>query len=181
MEQAIIKLYASKKAEPGPEQQLIFKDTKITLDIPKEGHTVCDGWKVFPVMSPQVNHTCMHGLIWLNCKPCTHVQIEKKIVDEHSPENQLIVPHCELKAKWVKGAEQLKPLEYIINILGTTDEEKFFTINIDPGLMQIEASSSLQVSFKFIIMIIIMYCMFLMLCSAFRCSSLASTSFFRWC
>ena len=60
-------------------------------------------------------------------------------MDDHSAsENKTTVPHCELVAKWIKGDQQVKPLEHTVDILGTTDEEKYFTIIIDPGkyLMQ---------------------------------------------
>ena len=60
------------------------------------------------------------------------MQILKKEVDEHT--NCLTVPHCELVAKWIKKDQQLKALEYIVDILGTTEEENYFTINIDPGI-----------------------------------------------
>ena len=57
----------------------------------------------------------------------------KQEVDDHSAsENKTTVPHCELVAKWMKGDQQVKSLEHIVDIQGTT-EEKYFTIYIDPG------------------------------------------------
>ena len=60
-----------------------------------------------------------------------YMQIEKKLVDDHRPESQT-VPHCELVAKWLKREQQMKPLEHTVNILGTTEDDDYFTINIDP-------------------------------------------------
>ena len=60
-------------------------------------------------------------------------QIEKKEVDDHSHENQT-VPHCELVAKWMKDENQAKALMHTVDILGTTKKNKYFTINIDPGI-----------------------------------------------
>ena len=60
------------------------------------------------------------------------MQISKKQVDSHCPESQT-VPHCELVAKWLKMEQQVdKPLEHTINILGTAEDDNYFTINIDP-------------------------------------------------
>ena len=56
----------------------------------------------------------------------------KRQVDDHQPEHRT-VPHCELVAKWMKKDQQVEPLEYTVDILGTTEEDKYFTINIDPG------------------------------------------------
>lgn len=43
------------------------------------------------------------------------------------------MPHCELVAKWMKGDKQVKSLEHTVNILGTVEEEQYFTVSIDPG------------------------------------------------
>ena len=56
----------------------------------------------------------------------------KREVDNHQPENRT-VPHCELVAKWIKEHQKPKQLEHIVDILGTTEEEKYFTLNIDPS------------------------------------------------
>ena len=57
-----------------------------------------------------------------------YCQIVKKEVDDHRT-----VPHCELVAKWMKKDQKVDLLEHTVDILGTTEEEKYFTINIDPG------------------------------------------------
>lgn len=56
----------------------------------------------------------------------------KKEVVEHRPESKT-VPHCELVAKWIKEDQKVKSLEHTVDILGTTEEDNYFTINIDPG------------------------------------------------
>lgn len=58
------------------------------------------------------------------------LQITKKQVDSHNPESQT-VPHCELRAKWLKREQQVRPLEHTVNILGTAGDDDYFTINID--------------------------------------------------
>ena len=54
-------------------------------------------------------------------------------MDDHQAEHKT-VPHCELVAKWIKEDEKMKPLEHTVDIQGTT-EEKYFSINIDPGIL----------------------------------------------
>ena len=60
-----------------------------------------------------------------------HMQIEKKLIDDHHLEI-MTVPHCEIVAKWLKREQQVKPLVHTVNILGTTEDDDYFTINIDP-------------------------------------------------
>ena len=50
------------------------------------------------------------------------------------------VPHCEMIARWMRREQEIEALEYLVNILGATDE-KFFTIVIDPSDVQQEFSS----------------------------------------
>jgi len=59
------------------------------------------------------------------------LQIAKKQVDDHHPDSKT-VPHCELVAKWIKRNQQVMPLEHTVNILGTAEEDNYFTINIHP-------------------------------------------------
>ena len=53
--QAIKEHYKSRKALLGPQQRLVFKENKITLDIPKKGCVLQDDeWKLFPTIPPNV-------------------------------------------------------------------------------------------------------------------------------
>ena len=61
-----------------------------------------------------------------------YMQIAKELVDKHHSERQT-VPHCELVATWLKREQQVKPLVHTVNILGTTEDDDYFTINIHPG------------------------------------------------
>ena len=48
--------YARKRAEPGfVEQPLTFSEDSVILDVPIEGITTDDGWKITPLASPSVN------------------------------------------------------------------------------------------------------------------------------
>ena len=60
-----------------------------------------------------------------------YMQIAKEQVDSHHSESQT-VPHCELVATWLKREQQMKPLVHTVNILGTTEDDDYFTINIHP-------------------------------------------------
>jgi hypothetical protein len=63
---------------------------------------------------------------------CKIIQIWKTEVDNHDPERRkCTIPHCELVAKWMKKGQEMNSLEYPVDIIGT-EEETFFTINIDP-------------------------------------------------
>ena len=67
------------------------------------------------------------------------MQIEKKKVDDYQSRYQdaIAVPHCELAAEWIHPEQYMEPLIHRVNILGTTSEEKFFTININHGLRKL--------------------------------------------
>ena len=67
--------------------------------------------------------------------PSCNSQIAKRDVDDHQfEEHMTTVPHCELIAKWSAEDKEVKPLIHTVDILGTEEEEKYFTINIDPGI-----------------------------------------------
>ena len=51
--QTVKKEYSYREAELGPEQSVNFKDTCISLDIPRKG-VFQDQWKVFPSIPPKV-------------------------------------------------------------------------------------------------------------------------------
>ena len=61
-------------------------------------------------------------------------QIFKKDVDEHQ---QQAVPYCALKAHIITDDphEQVEPLICSLDILGTTEKEKYFTFDIHPGII----------------------------------------------
>ena len=40
------------------------------------------------------------------------------------------VPHCEIEARWLKKVSIVNPLEYNVNILGTTEKDQYFTITV---------------------------------------------------
>jgi len=42
-------------ARVGPDQEVMFKDRKITLDIPEEGITLTTGWTIIPLTHPGVS------------------------------------------------------------------------------------------------------------------------------
>ena len=44
-----------KLAIPGPEQVIEFESTQIRLDIPLEGTTLKEGWKLTPLVAPVVS------------------------------------------------------------------------------------------------------------------------------
>ena len=52
--QTVKREYTLKKATLGPEQSIVFKDTSIILDIPREGKVFQDQWRVFPTIPPKV-------------------------------------------------------------------------------------------------------------------------------
>ena len=44
-----------KQVSIGPEQPIQFEAAEIKLDIPKEGTTLKDGWKILPLTAPVVS------------------------------------------------------------------------------------------------------------------------------
>lgn len=46
--------------------------------------------------------------------------------------NSKEVPHCEIKASWMRPEEEIQTLEYSVTMVGAT-EEKFFKIQICPS------------------------------------------------
>ena len=65
------------------------------------------------------------------------MQIVKREVDNHKPEQERTVPHCELVAMWTAEDKHIQPLIHTVDILGAEEEEKYFTINIHPGILHI--------------------------------------------
>ena len=47
--------YCRKEALPGPEQLVEFELDQITLNIPPEGITLKEGWKITPLIVPVVS------------------------------------------------------------------------------------------------------------------------------
>ena len=52
--QAVHSKYAGMAARVGPDQEVMFQDRKITLDIPEEGITLTTGWMITPLTHPGV-------------------------------------------------------------------------------------------------------------------------------
>jgi len=52
--QAVDSRYAGMAARVGPDQEVMFEDRKITLDIPEEGITLSTGWMITPLTHPGV-------------------------------------------------------------------------------------------------------------------------------
>ena len=52
--QAVHSKYAGMAARVGPDQEVMFQDRKITLDIPEEGVTLTTGWMITPLTHPGV-------------------------------------------------------------------------------------------------------------------------------
>ena len=53
--QAVNAGYAEANARMGPYQEVMFKEEKISLDIPKEGIVLENGWTITPHTYPQVS------------------------------------------------------------------------------------------------------------------------------
>ena len=89
-----------------------------------------------------LNKQCVHPQIYstpypFKTKLCiqdylSNIQIMKADVDDYLTKN-MKVPHCELVANWIKIDQKLEPLQHTVDILGTTEEEEYFTISIYPG------------------------------------------------
>lgn len=54
--QALENHFATKKAEPGPHQKVEFEDKEISMDIPRGGITVQNGWHLHPLTHPGVRY-----------------------------------------------------------------------------------------------------------------------------
>jgi len=52
--QAVDSRYAGMAATVGPDQEVMFEDRKIALDIPEEGITLSNGWMITPLTHPGV-------------------------------------------------------------------------------------------------------------------------------
>ena len=53
--QAVNARYAEANAKMGPYQEVMFEEEKITLDIPKEGIALENGWTITPDTYPGVS------------------------------------------------------------------------------------------------------------------------------
>ena len=52
--QAVDSKYAGMGARVGPDQEVMFEDRKITLDIPEDGISLGTGWMITPLTHPGV-------------------------------------------------------------------------------------------------------------------------------
>ena len=120
------KHYKPKKALPGPENALEFKDDKLTLVIPPLEH---DLWKVYSLTNLKVQDLPMHPPF---SRHMFIMQISKNEVDDHYINNKVTVPHCEFMAMWTKEDQPMEFLIHTIKVEGTR-EETHFGIIIQPG------------------------------------------------
>lgn len=42
----------------GPDQEVVFEEEKITLNVPREGIALESGWKITPYIYPRVSMIC---------------------------------------------------------------------------------------------------------------------------
>ena len=54
--------FATKNAEPGPHQKVEFENKEISMDIPREGITVRNGWHLLPLTHPGVRYILAYQL-----------------------------------------------------------------------------------------------------------------------
>lgn len=59
--QAIDAKYTKAAAIVGPDQEVIFEGEEITLDIPKEGVSLENGWTIIPYTHPGVSLLLLFG------------------------------------------------------------------------------------------------------------------------
>ena len=59
-------------------------------------------------------------------------RLQKSLLTTITQRARQYLTACALMAKWLKSEQQVKQLEHTVNILGTTEDDNYFTINIDP-------------------------------------------------
>ena len=67
--QAVNAGYAEANARMGPYQEVMFEGDKITLDIPKEGIELENGWTIIPDIYPAVSEILAHHICRLSFLP----------------------------------------------------------------------------------------------------------------
>ena len=115
----------------GPDQEVQFEADRITLDVPKEGITVEEGWAIKPLTHPTVS--ICDGICWqsidLHCGDVNYtltLQITKRQVDNF--DFGAYIPHCELQVKWMKADEPAVDFSLTVNLLGANKPFNFVTI-----------------------------------------------------
>ena len=68
--QAVDAKYAESAARVGPDQEVMFEEEMITLDIAAEGVVLENGWTITPHIHPGVGLFKFYMSQYLNCAEC---------------------------------------------------------------------------------------------------------------
>ena len=66
--QAVRKDYSQKNAEAGPEQSIDFRNSSISLDIPKD--VINNHWRIIPIISTTVNYSVPGDTLYNTAAVC---------------------------------------------------------------------------------------------------------------
>ena len=145
--QAVNAGYAEANARMGPYQEVMFEGDKITLDIPKEGIELENGWTITPHTYPGVSLVTIvvispfviwkvevkklvdtRFVVWMYIVKVHYLiniyfQITKHQVDRFVPGR--LVPSCQLYVKWTREKEQPVELLHRVQLLGAKEPFNF--------------------------------------------------------
>ena len=119
--------YTAKGATIGPDLRIEFESSSISLQLPSEGVTLEDGWKIVPMFHPVVRSFKRYSVLELVIM-IMFLQITKEDVD--SFETGKGIPSCQLTAVWTKPS---KPpvLIHQVTLEGAKEPSNYFSIVLD--------------------------------------------------
>jgi len=127
--QAIRDKYTTDAAILGQDSQVIFKEKEVTLDVPKDGANLENGWKITPLNAPVVSlyyATTYSRLLPSTCSFRCFIQIEKEQVDYFKPGTR--VPCCSLFVNWTVLEQQPVQLIHTIDLNGAKEPHNWIKL-----------------------------------------------------
>ena len=137
--------YTAEGATVGPNLRVEFESKSISLELPSVDVILNDGWKIIPLIPPEVRKLSLDCLTEL-CKYVITarlhtVQITKEVVDSYSFENGWGIPSCQLLALWTA---QSRPSRLIHTVtLKGTKKPSYFSIVLDSDTIPLASGGEL--------------------------------------
>ena len=105
-----------------------FESNKITLNVPQEGITLVEGWKIMPHIAPVVRIEYSNEINTLIVSIFMYMEVMKRHVDTYQPGKR--IPSCQLSAVFMLAEDKKVPLlQHQVKLVGA--KEPFNVIAIE--------------------------------------------------
>ena len=107
--------YKSDHFKSGSADQLVeFESEEIKLDVPFEGTTLKEGWKISPLNEPEVR-VKIYGVTTIP-RHYNTMQITKRYIDRYKPGK--MIPYCSLSADFDRKGGEIPLLYCSMGVIG---------------------------------------------------------------